>query len=86
MNITLVEATIYDNITEKDGRQEVLSAIRSLNAENAELRGALRAYEKEHAQNECELGIDAGMSFPPDECDCSNCRRARAVLAKYEAK
>ncbi len=44
----LVEATIYDNITEESGRAEVLATIRkqecdlaALRAENAELREAL---------------------------------------------
>lgn len=46
----LVEATIYDNITEESGRAEVLATIRkqecdlaALRAENAELREALKS-------------------------------------------
>lgn len=37
-NLVLVEATVYDNITEANGRQEVLTALRTLQAENKRLR------------------------------------------------
>ena len=54
--------------------------IAELEAQVKELEAALKAYETEHADNAHDEGVDAGMSFPPENCDCDNCRRARALL------
>ena len=42
MDTTLIEATVYDNITDENGRAEVLNAIRELKTENERLREALK--------------------------------------------
>ena len=54
--------------------------IAELEARVKELKVALKAYETEHADNAHDEGVDAGMSFPPENCDCDNCSRARALL------
>lgn len=68
------QATTYEEADDKDAR------IAELEARVKELKAALKAYETEHADNAHDEGVDAGMSFPPENCDCDNCSRARALL------
>lgn len=70
-----VESIVYDFITVRDGRDEVLTELRSQAATIAELTAALRLVATHHHE-----AAHRELSF--EGCDWAICQHARAALAK----
>jgi hypothetical protein len=47
-----------------------------------EIYKALCAFITAHGDDAHEIGVDAGMESPPDECDCDLCNSARIAIKK----
>lgn len=83
-DLTLVEATVYDNITEQNGRGEVLDALRDLATRVAELEAALTNIVKNVDMGDFIITV-AGTYDEPEHP--ANLDFARRLLAKRtEAK
>jgi len=86
MNKAFSELVAANNAAPNTLTDAQLSAMLKMQAavNNADaLAEALEAYVKNHDTNAHEEGVDAGMLYPPDECDCDFCNSARAALAAY---
>jgi hypothetical protein len=63
-----------------DNKVTPLRTISEAEKEVAALRSALKAYILSHDETAHDLGVDADMDYPPNECDCILCKQARKAL------